>query len=504
MPTSLSDIAKLRPAPLRAFLYDRNSRISRKGSNSTEDQAAVNRRWCERAGCSIGAEYSDPGRGATRHSKASRPDFDAMMKRLEAGIVPGRRHAECDIIVVWASSRATRRLDVYVDLRSVCERGDILLCYDSVVYDMRDGHDRYATGSDALQAEREGENIRDGITRTTRANAERGRPHGPVPFGYRREYDPQTGELVRQYVYEPEAAVVREIAARIAAGHSCRSIAADLNARGIRTPRGHVWGNGNVVKQMMVKPTYLGQRQHQGKIIGAAQWDPVFQSDDEVATYLACMKVLTDPTRKGTHDTSVKYLLSGIAFCGVCGPDKPAPLRTTPRPRDVAYTCPQCFGVAMQTGLYDDVVTAEVLAYMERPEFLPALAAAPDGGASAVSRALAEAAELERQLADARRAAATVVDGRLQLSVASLASLEASLVPQIEAARLRARDASVPPILYEVGGPGASARWKGLDLLQRREAVRAVVRPYLKRAPVRGAHGPNALLPQRFGWDWIR
>lgn len=480
--------------PLRAFIYDRNSRIINGRGTSTADQDAENTRFCQRQGWIIADTFVDPGRGASRHSRVSRPDYDEMCRRIEAGIRPGAAHAECDVLVVWAASRYARDLDVYVRLRDLCVRGSVLLCYNGRLFDLSKGDDRYHTGLDALQAEREAENIRDGILRTTRANAERGRPHGRIPYGYRREYDPQTGELLRQVVYEPQAAVLREIAERVAGGASTYAIAKDLDARGVPGPTGRGWDPASL-PALVLKPTNLGQRQHQGAVVGDAVWDPIFE---DPSVYYACMKILRDPARRTQQDSAVKYLLSGIALCGPCLPVRRVlrPMRVGPR---WSYTCKQCFRASIRTPVFDDVVTATVLAYVEREEFAAALCPADEGAGMSV--ALAQAAAYEQQLVEARALATQLgADGRFKLSPVSLAAMEAQLLPLIEAARARAQDASVPLVLRDLAGPRARVVWEGYDLVQRRAAIRAVVDVSLNRA----GKGAKVVRPERFTWAWLR
>jgi site-specific DNA recombinase len=496
-PAALTTYDTDRP-PLRAFIYDRNSRILNGRSTSTADQDTENKRFCQRQGWSISATFVDPGRGASRHSRVSRPDFDEMCRRIEAGIRPGAPHAECDVLVVWAASRYARDLDVYVRLRDLCVRGSVLLCYNGRLYDLSKGDDRFATGLDALQAEREAENIRDGILRTTRANAERGRPHGRVPYGYRREYDPETGDLIAQVVYEPQAAVVREIAERIAGGTSTYAIARDLERRGVPGPTGGGWDEASL-PALVLKPTNIGKRQHQGVIVGDAVWDPIFVGEQGEAVYYACVKILRDPGRRTQQDSAVKYLLSGIALCGPCQPE-----RRVLRPQRVgarwSYTCTTCFRASIRTPVFDDVVTATVLAYVERPEFAAALCPAEAGGGG-VGVALAEAAAYEQQLVEARALASQLgPDGRFRLSPVSLAALEAQLLPKIEAARARAQDASVPVVLRDLAGPRAREVWEGYGLVQRRAAIRSVVVVSLNRA----GKGAKVVRPERFSWDWLR
>lgn len=79
---------------------------------------------------------------------------------------------------------------------------------------------------DAVDSEYESAKISARSKRAAAANAAAGRPHGHVPYGYRRVYDPVTRRLVAQEPEPGEATVIGELFERLEAGHSLRSIEA--------------------------------------------------------------------------------------------------------------------------------------------------------------------------------------------------------------------------------------------------------------------------------------
>lgn len=467
---------------IRAFVYDRTSRDLSGRGTANRDQNTDNERFCTDQGWTIVERFTDQGKGASRHSKSVRKDFERMVESIE------RR--ECDVLVVWEASRAYRDLGVYVRLRDLCVRNRILLCYNGDIYDLTRSEDRYRTAQDALQAEREADKIRDRVLRTVRLNAERGGPHGRTPYGYRRVYDERTGELVEQVPHEEQAPIVREIAKRAAAGQSLYAIAADLNRRGVPGPTGRQW-NHDTLPDLIRKPTYIGKRQHQGAVIGQAQWEPIL--DEE--TYYACVRLFADPARRTANSNAVKHLLSGIARCSQCK----AIHRVMPAYGKLKYTCVTCYKTSIQVAVFDAIVTEAVLQYVERPEFIAALAeAGADDGARA---ALAEAEALEAQLAEARELAGRWVNGRLALSVASLARLEQELLPRIESARDRSVSVRVAPALREIAGSRAREYWGAMegDLVWRRSVIKAVVVPWVNPA----GKGVRTVKPGRYDLEWL-
>ena len=101
------------------------------------------------------------------------------------------------------------------------------------LYDLNKPRDRRTLDEDGVDSAYESAKTSMRIKRHTAANAAKGRPHGRVPFGYRRIYDPNTGRLMSQVPKEGEAEIVRELFERLAQRHSLRSIERDFAARGI-------------------------------------------------------------------------------------------------------------------------------------------------------------------------------------------------------------------------------------------------------------------------------
>ena len=98
---------------------------------------------------------------------------------------------------------------------------------------------------------------------------------------------------------------------------------------------------------------------------------------------------------------------------------------------------------------------------------------------------------LQSQLEEARKKAATIdpTTGLPQLSVASLAALEAQILPMIEAeeCKLRAAMTSGDPLIDKLrSAQELEEFWEGLTLDQKRHVIRTVMRVTLNRAPKPG------------------
>jgi len=105
------------------------------------------------------------------------------------------------------------------------------------------------------------------VRRKHRELAEAGKVSGggTRPFGF---------EPDRVTVRPDEAAVVRELAGRLLAGESLRSLCRDLEARGITTSTGGVW-KPSVLARTLSSARLSGQREHRGEIVGPAEWDAI-------------------------------------------------------------------------------------------------------------------------------------------------------------------------------------------------------------------------------------
>ncbi len=144
-------------------------------------------------------------------------------------------------------------MDIYTRLRNTCATHGVLWCYGGKVYDLSNKDDRFRTGLDALLGEREVDELRDNVKRTLRANAVTGRPHGITPYGYRRVYDEKTGAFLRVEKDPEQAPIVLEISKRVADGEPYKTIAKDLQARGVPAPALR-WTKGMVVRLSHEKP----------------------------------------------------------------------------------------------------------------------------------------------------------------------------------------------------------------------------------------------------------
>lgn len=441
------------------MIYTRVSSDRDGGGRSVGEQEASCRSECERRGWTVEQVLTDNDRSATRWAKKERTEYARLAELLASDHV--------DVLVTWEASRAQRDLTAYAALRDLCAAHDVNWSYSGRLYDLTDDDDRFATGMDALVAEREAGLTRKRIMRSVEARAATGRAHGLVHDGYRIEYSPETGKPVRR-VFDPERApIIREIAQRLLAGESAYAIAADLNERGVTTSTGKPWRGQNITKRMQ-SPTIAGLRVHRGEVLDgvAADWPPIISPED----HHRLVALLSDPRRKSNKEgRAVRWLGTGIYECGVCG----TPVRMisgyrSSGTRRVRYACPAKHCVMRAAEPTDLVVERTMVAFLSRRDVLRELA---DETTDAETKAAAaEVARLRAQLQDLR----DKVDAGA-LSLDDYAHFRARWEPQLAAAEERARPKWLPTVVYDIAGPGAAERWKATPITGRRAIVKALV-----------------------------
>ena len=147
------------------------------------------------------------------------------------------------------------------------------------------------------------ENLSEDIKRGMLDNAAQCKVNGALPLGYRKSSD-------GHYEIDPVgASVVREIYDKYLADVPFCDIAAELNARGVRTAHGKPFNKSSFHK-ILSNRTYLGIYRHSGiEIEGGV---PRILSDE---IFSDAQKRLS---QRRTHRRGDEFILSGKLFCGHC------------------------------------------------------------------------------------------------------------------------------------------------------------------------------------------
>ncbi|MBE7195018.1 MAG: recombinase family protein [Gordonia polyisoprenivorans] len=437
---------------MQAIIYCRVSSDPNQRGKSVDEQERECRGVAAAAGWPVGDVLVDNDRGASRYSRGDRPAYAQLKLTLSPG----------DVLITWEASRAQRDLAAYLELRELCAERGVLWSYSGRTYDLSRGDDRFTTGLDALLSEKEVEQTRERVLRAVRANAHAGRPHGKVPFGYRLVRDPDTGESIGRVEHPETGPIFREAFRRVLAGEALYAVCKDFEARGIPAPRPRRDGTPApwiqvTLRHILESPTYAGLRQHRGVVVGPATWEPLITVEE----HQQMLALLKDPARLTHRGSEPRWLLTGIATCGVCGGRI---VRRKNRGCD-SYMCHAGFCVARKINGVDEYVTETILARLEHLD--PSALSSTD---PTVTAALDEARTLRARLDDFVDQAAAG-----ELTAASLARIEARLLPQIAAAERRGTAGARHPLVAAMVGPGARSQWESLNVTDRRAVVQSML-----------------------------
>jgi len=115
------------------------------------------------------------------------PDWERLVCDVADGLL--------DIVVMWESSRGSRKLSVWVDFLDLCRERKIMIHVTTHrrTYDMSIRRDRKTLVNDGVENEDDSEQISEGVRRALKDNARNGLPHGICKWGYERIHDENTG-----------------------------------------------------------------------------------------------------------------------------------------------------------------------------------------------------------------------------------------------------------------------------------------------------------------------
>jgi len=467
---------------------------------SVEEQVVECTAWAEREGWQVVRVVRETA-SASRYARVERRYWNQVVSTVTEG--------EIDALLTWESSRATRDLDAYAELRKACVAAGVMWGYSGRMHDLTDRDSRFRTGLDALLAEDEAARTSERILRTVRHAALAGRPHGKNLYGYRRIYDPATRELIQIEPNPDQAAIVREAARRILDGDTSYAVAKSFNERGVpprraahKEHRQQLGWTAVAIKQMLVQASYAGLRTHRGEVVADATWPPLIERDQ----WERVQAILSDPSRGRLRNETVVHLLSGIAICEVCGGQMRVGLQNVGRPTGRAdrskaqgkyhvYVCVGTpgkggFHTAIKCRFLDELVTQAVISRLERPDALDLLGS-PDSSRDEERTALRDEIESHRIWLEQVRQRAM---GERNLDL--LFDQEQRTRPLIEAAQRRLeRLVEADPAVLELVRHGDSReRWSALDLRVRRRIIQAVVTPRVRRAEKRGQRSEESVL----------
>lgn len=237
--------------PQRPAFYARISQDRSGLSLGVTDQIAEGKRHLAALGWPEPMVYDDNDISA--RSGRPRPDFERLLRDIESGVVDGLAARHLDRLLRRVSD-LERVLDAIESQRVPLP---VLLVEGSEI-DLSSASGRLLARILASVAANESEIKGERVGAARRREAHAGRAHGRLGYGYDRD----------QQLVPEEAAIIREVATRVFDEQSLRSIAVDLNARGVATPGAGRWDARRVQKTVA-----RGERRELAALIGCARSD---------------------------------------------------------------------------------------------------------------------------------------------------------------------------------------------------------------------------------------
>jgi hypothetical protein len=264
-----------------------------------------------------------------------------------------------------------------------------------------------------------------------------------------------------------EAEIVAEMASRVLAGESVRSIAFNLNERGSRGTFGGEW-TGAAVRDVLIKARTAGLVEHHGEVVAQAVWPALLAED----VWRGVRAILTAPGRSHGKSGARVWLLSGLAVCGL--PDCGLPVRiavNTPvrGGQRLVFNSYRCSGRAVHVSRaaerVDRFVQDTVIARLSRPDAVALLRprnplvdiTALHGRANGIRAQLDELASLW---------------ARKVMNASQFATASAELNAELNAVERQIDSAATPSPLHGlVGAVDVAAVWDALSLDRQRAVV---------------------------------
>lgn len=395
-------------------------------------------------------EYVDNSISAT--SGKPRPAYLRMLEDIEAGRVQA--------VVVWDLDRLHRQPVELEHFIVLADRHNLALATVTGDVDLSTDNGRLFARIKGSVARAEVERKSARQRRAGLQRAQDGKPWGPHrPYGFERD-------SMAHVPYEADA--IRGMYADLIAGESQHAIARGLNERGLMSTTGKPWSQ-TTVRNLLRAPRNAGLSHYKGEIVGKGQWEPIVSEE----TYrVALDRTSTNAGGGGGR----KYLLTGVAKCGICG----LGMVTAYLPeKKRTYACTSGKHVARAAEALEFQVTETILAILESTP-LPDLTA--DRNAPRFSE-LSKEADTLRQRLDSL--ATEFADG--DLTASQLRTATERMQGKIEDLERAMAKRGTASIMAPLGGAGdIRGKWEKLSIPRQRSIIDALavvtVHPVKNRA----------------------
>lgn len=408
-----------------------------------------------------------------------RPAFEKMRADVAA------RHI--DAIVAWHLDRLSRKPLEIEALIDQCDKLSVQMATCKGDVDLATPAGRLFARQLGAFARYEGEHKAERQRAANRALALTGAPRrgGMRCYGYATD---------NKTVVPKEAELLREMARRLLAGDSIRSVVVWANETNKRTVTGRPWSSWTV-RRLMLNPRLAGLRVYQGEVVGPGDWEPVFDKK----TYERLQRLFNDPERKAlaTPRAPRRYLLTGgLLVCGLCG----QPLQSQPSNSGKrGYACKRpigCGRIRIAADPLEEAAAAHALARLASPKVRGRIEQAAAGvDADSGDRLVAVIEDLEKRLRELGEDYGDGLIGRTEFHAAR-ERINTRLADARDRLAQAARLAQLP-----VADPRELATWWEDAPLERRRELIATVLDHVSVAKATRL-GPIGLDEERLTWVW--
>lgn len=309
---------------MKAVIYARvSSEKQAEKDLSIPAQLKTLRKYALERNLEIVSEYVDEAESA---KSANRPAFQEMIAAAK------KKEKPFDSILVWKLSRFARNREDSIIYKSLLrKRGISVISINEQIDDSASG--RLLEGMIEVIDEFYSANLAQDTMRGMKENISRGFFNGGnVPFGYRKVKVPVNGsQKTKLELNESEAQIVKRAFQMSLKGKGGKEIARVLNAEGLRTRTGKLFGT-TTINFWLNNPVYTGSlvwnrtdrtsdkpfRKPAGETIVIPD---THKSILSVADFDRVQTLLTDrrPFTRPPRGVSSPYVLSGLAYCSKCG-----------------------------------------------------------------------------------------------------------------------------------------------------------------------------------------
>lgn len=279
---------------------------------ATARQEEACRSYADARGWDVVAVYEDTELSAYR-PRVTRPAYDELVAELSDDRI--------DAVLVWRLDRLVRRPQDFERFWALCEQHRVRLASVNESFDTSTPIGVAMCRLLVSFANLESRAMSERIHAQARQAAYAGKPPHSKLFGYAQD---------RSRVVETEAALIREAAARVAAGETTTAVAQDWNRRGLPSPRGTKW-YGEILRKLLTSPGLVGDRTWHGEVVVRDCWPPILDRDAWERLRPLLAKHPHEP-----RDHTERYA-TGILLCGECE----RTLRPYNRNGRVGYGCIQ-------------------------------------------------------------------------------------------------------------------------------------------------------------------